>query len=103
MKNKQPKTKRLKAWLVSYTIGEGESQETKSVAVFGYDKEEVGDVFIKWAQATGLYNRIGGVVAQPMKKTKGQTQSDLEARYTKQNAGVNELYINYVNNRKVDA
>lgn len=102
MKEKQPKPKSLKAYLITYTIGEGKSQLTKSVAVFAYDKVEAGDVFIKWAQAKGVYGQIGGVVAQPLKKNK-RTQAQLLDLYTRQNANVNEMFINYVNNRKVDA
>lgn len=95
----------LKAYIITYTltnVGENEN-DTRSVVIIAYDKKEAGDLFIKWLQATDMYNNVGGVVVQRTKKTKRNGHMITPAFYQRQNKYVDELFIERVNNRKVVA
>lgn len=83
-KNITSRNKRLKAFLVSYVI-DAKENDLKSVEVTAFTKKEAGDLFIKWAKGNKLYERITGVVVQPIKMTKRNARFFTKEYYEKQN------------------
>lgn len=88
----------IKGFLVSYTLPNNEGKEDlKNVFVSAYSKKEAGDIFIKWAKGTKVYNQIGGIVVQEVKKHKRNKDYFTKDYYNKQLAEVNNLYAKTLN------
>lgn len=90
----------LKAYIVSYAIAgkEADKNDIKSVVIVAYNKKEAGDIFIRWARAKHIYERINAVVAQRTKKTSRNKHMFTKDFYGRQNAYIYDLEI-----RKADA
>lgn len=84
------KEEKLKAFIVTYYV-DNEEDNPRSCAIIAYNKQEAGDIFIKWLHAKGAYERITGVVVQPTRKTRKNAHMINKDFYDKQNAFVKEL------------
>ena len=89
MKTKQEIERKLKAFIISVYIDD--ETNIKSCVVIAYDKKEAGNIFVKWAKAKHVYERINGIVCQEVKKTSKNSHMISVEFYNKQNIYVDEL------------
>ena len=88
--------KTIKAYLVTYTKASTPLVETKTVVVFAYDKQEAGDLFVKWAKAMGHYESITNTVVQVARRTKRNKRFFSVKTYNEQCKAIEDLYIAYM-------
>lgn len=80
---------KLKAFIVTYF--KDNEDKPKSCVIIAHDKEEAGNIFVRWAKATNNYEHINGVVCQRTKRTRKNAHMIRKDFYDKQNAYVEEL------------
>lgn len=84
-----PKQEKLKAFIVTYYVDNEDNP--RSCAIIAYNKEEAGDIFIRWLKAKKWYERVTSVVCQRTKRTRKNAHMINKDFYDKQNAFVEEL------------
>ena len=80
---------KLKAFIVSFELSD--ESELKNVAIIAYTKREAGDLFIAWATANKLYDKIVAIVVQRTKKTKRNKHMFTKDFYEKQKAHIDDM------------
>ena len=76
--------------MTEYVI-DAKENDIKSVVIVAFTKKEAGNLFIRWAKAKGLYERITAIVVQRTKKTKANKHMFAIDFYEKQNAFICDL------------
>ena len=84
-----PKQEKLKAFIVTYYVDNEDNP--RSCAIIAYNKEEAGDIFIRWLKAKNMYDRVTSAVCQRTKRTRKNAHMINKDFYDKQNAFVEEL------------
>ena len=80
---------KLKAFIVTYYVDN--EDDPRSCAIIAYNKEEAGDIFIRWLKAVKKYDRVTGVVCQRTRRTRKNAHMINKDFYDKQNAFVEQL------------
>ena len=84
-----PKETKLKAFIVTYYVDN--EDDPRSCAIIAYNKEEAGNIFIRWLKAVNKYDRVTSVVCQRTRRTRKNAHMINKDFYDKQNAFVEEL------------
>lgn len=90
----------LKAYIVTYAIAGKEADKNMllSVVIVAFNKQEAGDIFIRWAHAKNIYECINAVICQRTRKTKRNAHMLTNTIYKRQYALIEKLEA-----RKADA
>lgn len=91
-----PKEEKLKAYLVTYTIGTQEDA-MRNCVIIAYSKQEAGDIFVRWLKAKHIYEIVEGVIVQPTRKTKRNAHMFTNDFYKRQND-----FVTYLENKRKD-